>query len=360
MSSAERPTRTPARPRRRAVVVAVVEVLVVAASLEIGARIYWRITAGVPLLRPARVVHVFYPELAQLPAPAASDRDAVFDLAILGASVLHPNFGDVSARIGSTAATLGPRPVRVYNLAMPSQTSLDSRLKRLEMAGHRFDLVLVYHGINDVRANACPPEVFRDDYSHWSWYRYLASYRRHRENLRWLALPFTLSRLWHDLTLAVDPAGVVPHDRPPREWFGFAADVKTAGPYRRNLEEVVSRSGRVVLVTFASYVAPGYSEERFLAGELDYGRHTSPVELWGDPRWVAAGIEVHNRITREIALASPNARLVDLAAAMPRSGTFFDDVCHLTERGSAAFVEAVMPAVLDAMSAAPPPSPDLG
>lgn len=339
-------------------VIAVVEVLVVAAALEAGARIYWRITAGVPLLHPEEVVHVFYPELEQLPEENVSDRDEVFDLALLGASVLHPNFGDVSARIGSTAAALGPRPVRVFNLAMPSQTSLDSRFKRLEMARDRFDLVLVYHGINDVRANACPPELFRDDYSHWSWYRYISSYRRHRDDLRWLMLPFTLERLWHDLALAAEPGGVVPHDRPPREWFGYAADIQTAGPFRHNLEEVVRRSGRVLLVTFAWYVAPGYSEERFLARELDYGRHTSPIELWGDPRWVAAGIEAHNRITREIAAAHANAQLVDLEAAMPRSGAYFDDICHLTERGGSVFTATVMPAVLNAMASAPHHSPD--
>ncbi len=341
-------------------VVALVEALVVVAALEIGARLYWWITAGVPPLHPDEVVQVFYPELAQLPEEGVSDRDEVFDLALLGASVLHPNFGDVSARIGSTAAALGSRPVRVFNLAMPSQTSLDSRFKRLETARDRFDLVLVYHGINDVRANACPPELFRDDYSHWSWYRYLSSYRRHREDLRWLMLPFTLERLRHDLAIAVDPGGVVPHDRPPREWFGYAADVRTAGPFRRNVEDVVERSGRVLLVTFAWYVAPGYSEERFLAGELDYGRHTSPVELWGDPRWVTAGIETHNRITREIAAASPNAQLVDLEASMPRSGEYFDDVCHLTARGSAAFSAAVMPAILDAIASPPLPSADSG
>lgn len=336
------------RARRRLLGIVIGQVILVLAALELGSRIYWRLSYGVPLSRPRAVVRVYYPELDQLDGVVVSDRDATFDIALLGASVLHPNFGDVADRIGREAAALGPRPVRVFNFAMPAQTTLDSRYKRLEMTDRRFDLVIVYHGINDTRANDCPPELFRDDYSHWSWYRYIANYEVHRRQLAVVALPFTLDHLWLELVTALGTRPVIPHDRPPREWFRYGGDLKTRAPFRHNLEQIVAGSGRIVLATFAIYVAPGYSEERFEAGELDYGRHESPIELWGSPANVTAGVEAHNRIVREVGAAAPNAAVLDLATTMPRSGQYFDDVCHLTAAGCQHFAAEILPLIVTA------------
>ena len=37
--------------------------------------------------------------------------------------------------------------------------------------GYDFDLVMFYHGINDSRANNYPRDVFRDDYTQFSYYQ---------------------------------------------------------------------------------------------------------------------------------------------------------------------------------------------
>jgi hypothetical protein len=88
-------------------------------------------------------------------------------------------------------ASLGHRNVRVFNLAKPAHTSRDSLLKYAALGEARFDLVIFYHGINEARTNNAPPEIFREDYAHYSWYETvnaLAPY--HGAAL--LALPYTL------------------------------------------------------------------------------------------------------------------------------------------------------------------------
>jgi hypothetical protein len=50
---------------------------------------------------------------------------------------------------------------RVYNFAQTAHSSLDSLTKyRYALdRGYRFDYVIFYHGINEVRANNVPPRI---------------------------------------------------------------------------------------------------------------------------------------------------------------------------------------------------------
>ena len=110
-----------------------------------------------------------------------------------------------------------------------------------------------------------------------------------------------------------------------------------------NILEVATRHGTpVVLMTYASYVAPGYTLESFQRRELDYTLHQTPIEVWGSPANVVAGIEVHNRIVKELSADPPGGavvKLVDQASLIPKSGIYFNDICHLTTAGSIAFVD---------------------
>ena len=58
----------------------------------------------------------------------------------------------------------------MHELGVPGHTSLDSYYKYRSLSAARFDLVFIYDGFNEVRANNAPPEVFRDDYSHYGYY----------------------------------------------------------------------------------------------------------------------------------------------------------------------------------------------
>ncbi|MBM4266291.1 MAG: hypothetical protein FJ144_06735 [Deltaproteobacteria bacterium] len=159
--------------------------------LEAVARGYWTVTHGTGFLAsPSRVAHeVFYPELRA--AGDTSDPE-VRTLLLLGASALHPEFGNVEARLRRELEA-GGKPVRIVNLAVPAQSSRDSYLKYRFLEDRRFDLVIVYHGINEVRANNVPPGLFRKDYSHYSWYERVN--RLEGGVALWSVLGFTLTTL---------------------------------------------------------------------------------------------------------------------------------------------------------------------
>jgi hypothetical protein len=73
-------------------------------------------------------------------------------------------------------AFTGHRNVRVFNLSMPALTSRDGWLQYA------------------ARANNAPPEIFREDYSHYSWYEIvnMLSAYHHRAHF---ALPYTVRYL---------------------------------------------------------------------------------------------------------------------------------------------------------------------
>ena len=59
------------------------------------------------------------------------------------------------------------------------------------------------------------------------------------------------------------------------------------------------------MMTYAYYIPPDYSRERFEKGQLDYARSTvvkgSPIEIWGLAVNVRKGMDVHNNVLREFA-----------------------------------------------------------
>jgi hypothetical protein len=173
--------------------VAAISLLLTILLGEFAARSYWRLAWGVPILQPEQIWYRFYPEVrdAHVEAAPPDKADGVFEVLLLGGSVLHGDFGPIAADFESDLAARLGRPVRVFNLAHVARTTRDSLLKYRRLANRSFDLVVVYHGINDVRMNNCPRAMFRSDYSHSGWYAAIERFHSHRE-LPWLVLPFSV------------------------------------------------------------------------------------------------------------------------------------------------------------------------
>lgn len=233
------------------------------------------------------------------------------------------------------------RRVWIHNLSQGGHSSQDSTRKYRSLEENRFDLVVFYHAINETRANNCPSVVFRQDYGHPSWYRHLRRLDARSESGAFV-LPYTVAYAISELAEKVGWTTVLPPDLPPEDWVRFGAEVKTVEPFRENLTRIldvaVERGEAVLLMTFAYYLAAGYDRGRFERRELDYVRHGPPVELWGAPANVVAGIEAHNAVVRDLA-SRYGTFFIDQAARLPRSGVNFNDICHLSYRGSARFVE---------------------
>jgi hypothetical protein len=164
-----------------------------------------------------------------------------------------------------------------------------------------------------------------------------------------LVTPYFLHLVYQKIQNKLQAGRLVPVKVPRPEWLCYGKEIKTRDSFADNIRAILQLAGRkgepVVLATFASYLAPGYSFRRFLDKKLDYGLHESPVELWGLPVNVVQGIRVHNQVIDSLAQSYRQVYLADIQAGIPRSGRYFNDICHLTPAGSQRWVEIVLGAL---------------
>lgn len=146
---------------------------------EVTARVFWRISYDVLFRDPGRILYAYYPDLKKIDRKNPDLDDEFYDILLLGGSVLSREWGQIEQCLSEQLAFNTKRKVRIFNLSKPAHTSRDNRLKYSALGAARFEMVVLYHGINEVRANNVPPELFREDYTHFYWYKIvntLASY----------------------------------------------------------------------------------------------------------------------------------------------------------------------------------------
>jgi hypothetical protein len=318
----------PSSARRVGLRIALVLVWVVffVALLEAGVRAFWMLRDEVPFLEPDRILYVSYPELRRVDEDPPARDDGFLDILLL------------------------------WNLAEVSHTSRDSRLKYLALDGARFDWVVLYHGINDARANNAPPDRFRSDYSHFAWYETANAFASHHGRSV-LALPYTIRYLASRVRQALAPEQYLPRNRPHPEWIGHGGSLRSAAALEENLgailDEAERRGDRVVLMTFATWVPEDYSLQAFAQKQLDYLLHYSPLELWGRGDYVLRAVAAHNLMVRRLAAARADVVFVDQARLMPGGERYFNDACHFTTTGSAVFVDHLLEALGPALDGTP-------
>lgn len=359
----------PARPRRslrRRLIRVGLFLVYLLILLELGSRAYWTIKdrdEGLHL--PFFALKddwygTFYEEIVTsgIREARVGPGDGYYDILLLGGSVLdrvHHSLAEKTQQFQQDFGKAVGQPVRVWNLSSPGMTTRDSAIKYriLSEWGKRFDLAVVYHGINDVRMNNCPPEVFKDDYTHGAFYEQF----RRMERSWWLpvfTLPYTVEyTLVHLLDSKTLDFGIfVPRHRLKPEWEQYGVDVKTERTFRANLADIIARAQAdetpLLLSRFAWYIPPDYSLEKLRAGQLDYAESPAPsaVELWGSVEAVRKALEVHNRVIAETASAQPGVLYLDAEARLPDEGRFFNDVCHLSEIGKQALLKAFVHAAV--------------
>jgi hypothetical protein len=308
-------------------------------SLEVGARLYWKIAHGVPFTRPADVLHVFYRDIEDLRRESQRPDPAHRDILVLGGSVvdeMRGGFEDLSKRMAGNT--------RFHVAARVAHTTLDSRRKYRLLEDLPYDEILIYDAINDCKYNSVPDGLFDDEYTAYPYYKLTAALLSHKE-LDYVVLPYTLYFAWIELLEGGVPKRQLPVATARPEWQVYGSKIKSARTYRQNLEDIVERAGQrgriVHLATFASFIPENYTEERFRAGQLGYATPRLRVGVWGRAPDVRACISVHNKIVRDIAAKHANVHLIDVEAAIPREGRFFDDACHLAPVGQQRFFDAL-------------------
>ncbi|MFQ5645322.1 MAG: hypothetical protein ACE5GM_00170 [bacterium] len=331
-------------------------VLILALSLlllaEIGSRTIWVLLYDVPFFQPETIpLHRYYPQLySNVSQEPIKKGDGFFDILLLGGSVLAQ--GKIKKLLLEKCASRTGKRVRVHNLAFCAHTSWDSLYKYQHLSDKNFDLILVYHGINDARTNNCPPEFFKSDYSHYSWYSEIKLFERHKE-IGILTLPCSLDYLRYSLEKQLGLTRYLPRHNPIRKWTEYGKDVKTYLPFKHNLTQIVriaqQKKENLILMSFASYLPKGYTYRKFIRKAIDYGfkgNPSCPAELWGKPKFVAKAISKHNTAIKETVTHFNFVRFVDQKKLIPRSGLYFKDICHLTPRGCRKFVDNLLPVIV--------------
>lgn len=333
-----RTSRRPLSTRRRILFTTIYLVYIIG-LVGLGSKLFWKLRFDVPLTgtpQDVDVLQYYYPELRTSGVSEAriTRDDGYYDVLMLGASVLEQVSDLFEEELRNR---LGNR-LRVYKLSRSTRTSRDSFLKYAKLSNQEFDLIVVYHGINDARMNYCPPAQFKDDYTHCHWYKSL--------QLRVAAKSLTIPALVHDQL-----HGLFSRGDPEEKYIDYGRTIKTAGPFRRNLEEIVeaaqAKNQHVLLMTFAYYIPKNYSKKKFDRHELGYGQSIFglPAEVWGKPEYVAATLDAHNAMVRDLAGRYDNLIFVDQQQLLPQDGEHFGDPCHLTEAGCRAFVQNMLRAI---------------
>jgi hypothetical protein len=311
------------------------------AITEVALRVYLTKKQRARFWEPKRIILKAYPTL--VPLVDGNWNTNRFHVLVLDGSTLHQEFGDIETRVKRLLQTRGHGSVEIHNVSQLTHTSRDSWFKYQALEGRHFNLVVVYHGLNELRANNCPPDVFRADYSHYGWYELWNVFDRHRGTIRCSVIPYCTDYAIHRLQQIVLPRRYVPEHQPDPAWVAYGGDIKTAASFEENLQRIVleaeRRNEKVALLTYAWYVPTNYNRAAFERHELDYVGHRLPVELWGSPTNVVKGLAVHNAVIRNIATLHPEVRFVDMEQWIPKEGRYFDDLCHLSSAGCERFAE---------------------
>ena len=300
-----------------------------------------RLILPVPFFDTTQVIRCLYPEYKTVKKRIIPKDDDNFDVLILGGSVVasyYPIEGLLKERLQKETT----RPIKIHNVAEPAHTSLDSYIKYKSLTEKSFDLVLFYHAINETRVNNCPEEIFKEDYSHYSWYRALHQIDRHKE-LKWTILPYTIHYISIYIKEWIGSPDLIHFKSIREEWMDYGANVKTKVSFQNNIEGILdiakAKQEKVVLMGFSYYIADGYTKEKFINKELDYTVHNRAIEIWGKPDLVEKGILAHNEVSKSMAQQNEGVYFMDQNAVINKNGTNFLDICHFTEAGSGEWVD---------------------
>lgn len=296
-----------------------------------------RLILPVPFFDTSNVLQVFYPKYKEVKEREITKDNDVYDVLILGGSVVAYYY-PIASQLEAQLQKKSSQPVKIHNAAYPAHTTMDSYLKYKNLMEKNFDLVIYYHGINDTRANNCPEEVFKNDYTHYSWYRALHQIENHKE-LKYTIIPYTLHYTWIYIKEFFRSPDLIHFKDIREEWMDYGENVKTSVSFKDNLTKVIdlanAKNEQVILMSFAYHIAEGYTKEKFLNKELEYTQHKRAIEIWGKPALVEKGIQVHNNIIKEIAEKESHVSYVDQNQSIKKDASNFLDICHLTDKGCA-------------------------
>lgn len=308
------------------------------AIVELCSRGYFAIKNGLSILSPVdNMVFLWYPELKNLEQYKYEDDN--YNILFLGGSVLDEGWGDVPQFTKKKFSHALNKKINLINVAVSGHSSLDSFYKYQWIGDKRFDLVVFYHGINEIRTNNVPQELWEKDYSHYAWYSELNFYFQNSFFRKTgLALPYFIR---HIIT-QFNRDKYVPEQMPKEEWTEFGKKVKTKESFKNNYLKIIkmakNKNETLLIPTFAHY-RPEDNED------YTNGPNMGNTWTWGRPENVFLGLNIHNTIIRHLA-SREDFIFLDIEKIMKGNKGYFRDICHFTTRGSEVFVHNVLKQVM--------------
>ena len=293
------------------------------------------------------IIKSYYPELQELDNIISDNNHYDYEILILGASVTNDSFGSIRKNLEKQLSDKTSQSVRVTNFSRPAHSSLDSFLKYSTIEHTIFDLIIIYHNINELRANHVPDNLFKSNYSHLDWYYEINKHLSTIDYLSPFATPYILSLLY--LQFKHNDLSPLPHDKVRFEWLYHGQNIKTKKSFRKNISNIIKHANKyqakVLILTYAYYIPKDYSNNKFISKTLDYSfknAHSFPLSIWGDKTSLSLGLALHNTILKEQHETDPTLLFVDQYNKIPKKKKYFNDVCHLTEKGGELFVNNLL------------------
>lgn len=265
------------------------------------------------------------------------------NILLLGGSVLD----DVSVKFKEFHQN--DKNIQIFDMAAAAHSSRDSRLKLefLTEQGFKFDTIIFYHGINDVRANNVPPEMFQEDYSHYFFYSQInLAFRPSDPFLKLLLNSAIFIKAYQSFFYYVfkgDESRFVPAHNPRDKWVQYGGDIRSAGPFKENLSTIVSLAkqtgANLIVPRFATYLPEDYDQLKHMNKELGYAdmegsRYLLIADAWGKPDHVKKGVATHNEIIESL---KDQFNYID-TSSFDSIGSFFVHPCHFSPAGIEAFI----------------------
>ncbi len=327
--------------------------IVILLFIEIIFRLFWLLFFHVPFFDREGLKHLFYPEVKRI-EQSYEDNDSKLSILILGGSVLYKDYGDFKEDFERDLEERLNEKVNVYNASFPAHTSLDSYYKYKMLQDKHFDFVFFYHSINELRTNNVPTAKFKDDYSHYSYY-YLVNQLMSDPLSDYMVTPFTLKFIVNSILEKMQIREYVPAHTPRENWTKYGIYIKSAESFISNISKISKiaekKRERLIIGTFANYIPEDYSRDKFERDIKGNEDRYFPVELWGEPKNINAGLILHNYLLHDFVLRHHDVMLVDLETMIPKNREFFGDVCHLTEEGCSILAEYVSSSIIKDISA---------
>ena len=93
---------------------------------------------------------------------------------------------------------------------------------------------------------------------------------------------------------------------------------------------------------YAHYISPHCPPNAFTVKRLDYGKHITPIEIFGLAKNVEKRFRLHSAFLAQVTALHPATIYLNQDANIPKLSLCFDDICYLTARGCERFVENIV------------------